>query len=120
MDPIGFGYGNFDGLGRWRQSEEGKPVDSSGRLQATDVDGAFRGPVELAEKLAASQQVRDCVTTTMLNFVQGPQAAGDVCLTGRLRRSFDEARHDLRALIRAIAQSDGFQYRRQLQGEVIP
>ena len=32
MDPIGFGYGNFDGIGRWRTTEEGKAVDASGRL----------------------------------------------------------------------------------------
>ena len=120
MDPIGFGYGNFDGIGRWRTTEEGKPVDASGRLNATDVDGEFRGPVQLAQKLASSQQVSDCVMTTMLNFVQGPQVAQDACLTSRLRTHFDDSNHDLRALVLAIARSDGFQYRRQLPGEVLP
>jgi hypothetical protein len=120
MDPIGFGYGNFDGIGRWRAMEEGKPVDSSGRLDVTDVDGDFRGPIELAERLARSQQVRECVMTTMLTFVQGPGAGADACLTTRLRKSFESSGHDLRALILAIAQSDGFQYRRQLPGEVTP
>jgi hypothetical protein len=76
--------------------------------------------VELAQKLAGSQQVRDCVMTTMLTFVQGPGAGQDACLTSRLRTTFDESRHDLRALIRAIVLSDGFQYRGQLQGEVLP
>jgi hypothetical protein len=120
MDPIGFGYGNFDGIGRWRAMEEGKPIDSSGMLAGTDVEGAFRGPVELAGKLASSQQVRDCVMTTLVGFGQGPGVAADSCLTTRLRKAFDESRHDLRALILAIAQSDGFQYRRQLPGEVNP
>ena len=58
--------------------------------------------------------------TTMLNYVQGPGAAGDACLTTRLRKTFDDSGHDLRALIVAIARSDGFQYRRQLPGEVLP
>jgi hypothetical protein len=120
MDPIGFGYSNFDGIGRWRTMEEGKPIDSRGSLSATDVDGEFRGPIQLGEKLAQSQQVRECVMTTMLTYVQGPGASGDACLTTRLRKSFDGAGHDLRALILAIAQSDGFQYRRQLPGEVTP
>ena len=120
MDPIGFGYGNFDGIGRWRTMEGGKAIDSSGSLQATDVDGDFRGPVQLAEKLAGSQQVRDCVMNTMLDYVQGPGVDADACLTTRLRKSFDSSQHDLRALILAIAQSDGFQYRRQLPGEVTP
>jgi hypothetical protein len=120
MDPLGFGYANFDGIGRWRAMEEGKAIDSSGSLMATDVDGAFRGPVELAEKLASSQQIRECVMTTMLDFVQGPGVDADACLTTRLRKAFDDSRHDERALILAIAQSDGFQYRRQLPGEVNP
>jgi hypothetical protein len=120
MDPVGFGYANFDGIGRWRTMEEGKPIDSSGRLSVTDVDGEFRGPIQLAEKLAGSQQVRDCVMNTMVSYVQGPGVAGDMCLATRLRKSFDSSQHDLRALILAIAQSDGFQYRRQLPGEVSP
>jgi hypothetical protein len=120
MDPIGFAYGNFDGIGRWRTTESGKAVDSGGRLSGTDVDGEFRGPVQLAEKLASSRQVSDCVMTTMLNYVQGPGASGDTCLTGRLRKAFDDSGRDLRALIVAIARSDGFQYRRQLPGEVLP
>jgi len=120
MDPIGFGYANFDGIGRWRAMEEGKAIDSSGSLKGTDVDGAFQGPVELAKKLASSQQVSECVMTTMLDFVQGPGVDADACLTTRLRKAFDDSHHDLRALILAIAQSDGFQYRRQLPGEVNP
>ena len=58
--------------------------------------------------------------TTMLNFVQGTQLAEDACLNSRLRKSFDDSKHDLRALVLAIARSDGFQYRRQLPGEVLP
>jgi hypothetical protein len=30
MDPIGFTLENFDAVGRWRNLEEGKPVDASG------------------------------------------------------------------------------------------
>jgi uncharacterized protein DUF1588 len=41
MDPIGFGFENYDGLGRFRTSEGGKPVDARGTLTMTDVDGPF-------------------------------------------------------------------------------
>ncbi len=120
MDPIGFAYSNFDAIGRWRTMEEGKPIDNGARLQATDVDGEFRGPVQLAQKFAGSQQVRDCVMTTMLSFAHGPGVAQDACLTNRIRKTFADSSHDVRVLARAIAEADGFQYRRQLQGEVIP
>jgi hypothetical protein len=32
MDPIGFSLENFDAVGRWRTSEERKPIDASGGL----------------------------------------------------------------------------------------
>jgi mono/diheme cytochrome c family protein len=30
IDPVGFALENFDAVGRWRETEEGKPVDASG------------------------------------------------------------------------------------------
>ncbi|MCX6881740.1 MAG: DUF1592 domain-containing protein [Verrucomicrobia bacterium] len=42
MDPVGFSLENFDALGRWRDLEDGKPVDASGGFpdgsQLTGVD----------------------------------------------------------------------------------
>lgn len=32
MDPVGFALENFDALGRWRDYEDGRPVDASGGL----------------------------------------------------------------------------------------
>jgi len=32
MDPIGFAMENFDGIGRWRTTEDGQPIDASGTL----------------------------------------------------------------------------------------
>ena len=32
MDPVGFSLENYDAVGRWRDMEEGKPIDSSGGL----------------------------------------------------------------------------------------
>src|SRR5256886_12913241 len=32
MDPVGFSLQHYDAVGRWRDLEEGKPVDASGGL----------------------------------------------------------------------------------------
>src|SRR5205823_4297925 len=32
MDPVGFSLENYDAIGRWRNAEEGKPIDSAGGL----------------------------------------------------------------------------------------
>ena len=48
MDPLGFALENFDGVGRWRDTDAGNPIDASGRLP----DGTeFEGPAGLRQLL---------------------------------------------------------------------
>ena len=48
MDPLGFSLENFDAVGRWRASDSGAPIDSSGVL----YDGTkVSGPVALRQAL---------------------------------------------------------------------
>jgi hypothetical protein len=40
MDPIGFALENFDGIGLWRTTDEGTPVDAKAQtFDSTEVDG---------------------------------------------------------------------------------
>jgi mono/diheme cytochrome c family protein len=53
MDPLGFALENFDGVGRWRSDEDGRPIDPSGVL----ADGAkVDGPGSLREALVAKRE----------------------------------------------------------------
>jgi mono/diheme cytochrome c family protein len=53
MDPLGFALENFDGIGRWRANEDGRPIDPSGVL----ADGAtVDGPRSLREALLARRE----------------------------------------------------------------
>ena len=48
MDPVGFALENFDAVGRWRESEAGKPIDASGGF----LDGSeFVGVAGLEQAL---------------------------------------------------------------------
>jgi hypothetical protein len=121
MDPIGFGFEAYDGLGRFRTSEGGKPVDDRGTLGMTrDIDGPFQGALELGRKLSGSAQVRQCLVDTALRYAHGPDAGGDACVQQKLNAAFDGARHDIRELVIAITRTDGFRYRRTIDGEVLP
>ena len=44
MDPLGFALENFDAIGRWRESDEGAPIDSAITWRGTAIDSpkAFR------------------------------------------------------------------------------
>jgi hypothetical protein len=92
MDPIGLGFENFDGVGLWRDRESDQPVDGTGQLTGTDVDGTFNGARDLERRLAGSAQV-------------------DACSLEQLGRDFHAAGGDLRKLLIAITQTDAFRYR---------
>ena len=48
MDPIGFGLENYNAIGQWRTLDNGKPINSAGRLP-NGIE--FQGPAELQEAL---------------------------------------------------------------------
>jgi hypothetical protein len=54
MDPIGFALESFDGVGRWRSTEDGAAINTSGTLfNGADVDGI----VGLRRNLVAQPEI---------------------------------------------------------------
>jgi hypothetical protein len=108
IDPIGFGFEAYDGAGRWRAEEHGLPVDASGVLVGTDVDGPFVGAAELATRLAASRMVHDCFATNMFRYALGrEESSDDACTLGELHERF-AADGDVRSLLVDITRSAAF------------
>ena len=113
LDPIGFGFEHYDGMGRWRDTEGGQPVDGSGTVTGTDVDGDFDGAVQLAGKLAQSTEVQVCYATQWFRFGYGRgETDADGCSLHDLATAFAAAKGDVRELIVALTQTDAFRYRR--------
>jgi hypothetical protein len=51
MDPIGFSLENFDGTGRWRTTEDGRPIDVTGTLfTGAPIDGVAGLRREIARR----------------------------------------------------------------------
>jgi hypothetical protein len=113
IDPVGFGFESYDGIGRFRTSDGSLPVDNEGELTATrDLDGKFRGAPELARKLAGSGEVRDCMTSQSFHFLFGRPAVGDdSCSMAVAGKAFAGSGYDLRELVIGLVQTDAFQYR---------
>jgi hypothetical protein len=109
IDSIGFGFENYDAMGVWRSSENGKPVDAAGALTSTDVDGPFTGAVELTRKLLASKQVEACFATQVFTFGFGRgKTDADACTVQTLEKAFAGSGRDLRALLLQLVQTDTF------------
>lgn len=110
LDPIGFGLQNFDALGRWRDEEAGKAVDSSGVMP----DGRkFSGPVELKQVLLERQgDIVKNLCARMLSYALGRKL--EYFDEAEVRRIFAEVKEDgyrARTLIRAVASCYPFRYR---------
>ena len=56
MDPIGFGFEHYDGVGLWRDQDNDLPIDDSGEIFDTDAAGTFHGPTRARAK--AGQEPR--------------------------------------------------------------
>ena len=111
MDPLGFGLENYDPIGRWRESQSGEPIDSSGELPSGE---RFVNSSELRSVLLAHREdfVR-CLTEKMLIYALGrglerydKLAVDEIC--NQMERS------DFRfsTLVIGIADSLPFQKRR--------
>lgn len=112
INGIGFGLEAFDSTGAFRTVDNGKPVDASGVLVGTDVDGPFQGGVELAASLAASKKVEHCVTTNWFRYAYGRKdTSADACKIDALSRAFGDAGGDVRELLVRIVTSHDFSHR---------
>jgi uncharacterized protein DUF1592/uncharacterized protein DUF1588/uncharacterized protein DUF1595/uncharacterized protein DUF1587/uncharacterized protein DUF1585 len=113
MDPLGLGFENYDALGRWRDTDQDLPVVADGEvLETEDIDGEFTGAVELAGKLAESNQVRECVVKEWFRFGFGrSESQSDVCALDQLNELFGASGYDIKELLVGLTQTDGFLYR---------
>jgi hypothetical protein len=115
MDPLGLAFEQFDAVGQFRTTEGGETIDVSGTITlATDtaLNGSFTGVRELGAKLAASDQVRDCVATQWFRFATGRgEAEPDVCSLATLQDAFGASGGDLTELVVGMTQVDAFWYR---------
>jgi hypothetical protein len=78
LDPPGFALEIFDTAGRYRSTENGKPILTDGNLlEADDASGTFSDGVALTSKLASSSVVSRCFTRQLYRFASGRSGGGE-------------------------------------------
>lgn len=109
FDPIGYGFEQMDGIGRFRSMENGLQVDSSGSLTRTDVDGAFVGPAQLSMKLAQSQMAQTCMVNHFFSFAQTRATTdADTCVIQTWANKFQAAGGHIKDLIGSYVVDPNF------------
>ncbi|HEV8246404.1 MAG TPA: DUF1585 domain-containing protein, partial [Polyangiaceae bacterium] len=93
------------------------PVDATGELTNTDIDGTFDGALELATKLSESKQVEECAVRQWFRYSYGRgEAETDGCNLLALETAFSQSGGNFKALVLALTQSDAFLYRTNESG----
>jgi hypothetical protein len=121
FDGLGFAFEHYDGIGAYRTTDNGKPVDATGTAQIDGQTRSFKDAVDLVGHLAASRDVAECMATGWTRFALGRNETADD--QGSLKHAvaaLDRSQGSLRELMVAIATSRSFRFRSPAPGEVLP
>ncbi len=101
IDPIGFGFENFDGEGVYRTVENadagadaggdgGQPVDSSATIVSTvSLDGNYAGAAAMGAAFAASPETQQCFALEWFRYAYGiDETAVLQCTVQKLAKDF--------------------------------
>lgn len=105
INPLGFTLENFDAVGRFRDEEKGKKIDTTGSYQTrAGKEIKFGGVRDLATFLADSEEVHEAFVQHLFHYmVKQPAVAYGPGTVPALRKRFAEQQFNVRKLMVAIA-----------------
>lgn len=111
MDPLGFGFENFDALGAWRDKDGGEPVDPSGVLPSGQK---FRGPKELKSILKGRRnEFTRCLAEKLLTYGLGRGVEYyDACALDTIVEATAKNGFRFSRLVLEVVKSEPFQKRK--------
>jgi hypothetical protein len=115
MDPLGFGFENFDAVGAWRTREGDFPIDPSGELPSGQK---FNGPGELKGILKGQKdQFCRCLAEKLLTYAAGRGLESfDRCALDEITAAAARDQYKFTTLVLEVVKSDPFRLRRAKRG----
>lgn len=85
INPLGFAFENFDGMGRLRTTDNGVPVDTSSSYPFADGTRSFANAPELMNIMATTEMAHACYAKYIAGYaLQRDLAAADTELVAQL------------------------------------
>jgi hypothetical protein len=104
IDPLGFALEHYDGVGQWREMDNGLPVDATGVMPDTGVP--FDGAAELSTVIAGDARFASCVAQQLLTFGLGRHTtADDRPMIDKLGTDFTADGYNMARLVERVASS---------------
>ena len=105
MDPLGLTLENFDAIGKYRTTDQGKDIDVSGSLDGTD----FNGPIELGQTIAKNPAAASCMVKSLYRYATGHvEVPSEASVVSDLANRFQSNGYHLRDLMLDLVATDGF------------
>ncbi|WP_437966533.1 DUF1592 domain-containing protein [Sorangium sp. So ce260] len=112
INPPGFAFEHFDAVGRYREDEDGEPIDATGTMKVGDAEVRFDGAVELATQLAESPVAERCYLTSWYRYGNARQLSReDACAIEDLDAKLSASGYNIKELLVALTQTRTFRYR---------
>jgi hypothetical protein len=107
INPLGFGLESFDGIGGYRTTDNGQPVDASGTL-----DGAsFDGEPALAQAIRSDDAAQHCVAKQLYRYATGhKEDPAEQPHLDQLDQKFLAGGRRFSKLLVDLVAGDGFRY----------
>ena len=110
LDPLGLAFESYDGIGKYRAMDVGKPIDTSGKLTSARPENApWKNAVELVGILANSPDAQACLASKAFEWGQGREVSpADACALSAIAKRFEVSGGNLLDLAVAIASDESF------------
>lgn len=111
LDPLGFALENFDAIGRWREKDNGIPIDSTGSLpNGEEIDGSAGLRKVLMDH--KEQFLRAFVSKLMTYALGRGTTQADAMMIRQIYRAAERNDCRMSSIMSGIVHSDAFLKRR--------
>lgn len=110
IDPAGFGFENFDVVGRYRETEKGGvAIDASGMLSGVGEHVlSYNTSAEYARALTESPQMNHCVSQRFLEHYLSQELATNSCELTKYQSLLSKSDEGMKDLLYALISLESF------------
>jgi hypothetical protein len=110
INPVGFAFEHFDGMGRYRDTEnDGLTIDTGGSYQFSDGERPFADANELMQAMARSEQAHLCYAKKLASFsLQRDIVESDAALVATLAGISRSDHGSVKDVLTELVKTDAF------------
>ena len=112
INPVGFAFEHFDGMGQWRDTENGKTIDSSGGYPFAEGYKTYADAGELMRAMADGEQAHTCYAKKIASYaLQRDIVASDMPMLGALKTASMAQGGSIKQVIVELVRNPAFRTR---------